>query len=102
MPVGQRISQLPTDATEVPVGADRMPFVDMSAGRSEYCTVDQLAESPAFTDRGVVLVWNGTNDYEPYTFKTLVSPKEFRGPTDPSTVPGVVLNAYDTWVDTSP
>lgn len=102
MVVGRRISELPTDAGEAPDTADLIAFVDMSAGRSEQCTVEKLSESAAFAARGVVLVWNGSNDYLPAAFKTLTSPKEFRGPTDPSTVPGVVLNTYDTWVDTSP
>ena len=102
MVIGRRISELPTDVGEAPESTDVIAFVDMSAGRSEQCTIGKLAESPAFTERGVVLVWNGSNDYEPYEFKTLTSPKEFRGPTDPSLVSGVVLNTYDTWVDTSP
>lgn len=50
---------------------------------------------------GVVLIWNDVDDYAPTDRKASELPKEFRGPTDPNTVDGVVLNAYDTWIDTS-
>lgn len=51
---------------------------------------------------GVVLTWDaGTSDYVPTAAKAVSAPKEFRGPTDPGTVTGVVVNDYDVWVDVS-
>lgn len=100
MVVGKRTSELPTDA-EPPASNDLVAFTDVSAGRSEYVEMTKFAASPAFVDRGVVLIWSGS-DYLPVEYKTLTSPKEFRGPTNPAGVSGVVLNLYDTWIDTSP
>jgi hypothetical protein len=97
--IGKRTSELPSD-NEPPARNDLVAFVDVSAGRSEYVEMGKFATSEVFVDRGVVLIWNGT-DYGPYEFKTLTSPKEFRGPTDPSSVSGVVLNLYDTWIETT-
>lgn len=46
-----------------------------------------------------VLTWNGT-DYAPSQLKASTLPKKFIGPTDPTTVTGVVLNLYDLWDQT--
>lgn len=46
------------------------------------------------------LTWTGS-DYTPAAYKALPTPKTFRGPTDPSTVTGVVLNTYDEWIVTT-
>jgi hypothetical protein len=46
-----KISALPTDT--VPDGADYLPFVDATAGRTERTTFDNLAASDAFTSRYV-------------------------------------------------
>jgi hypothetical protein len=99
--VGTKTSQLPNDG-EPPDEGDFVAFVDVSAGRSEHVTVSTFAVSPAFKNRGVVLIWNGVNDYEPSQFKAGTQPKEFRGPVDPSTIPGIELGTYDIWVNTQP
>ena len=56
---------------------------------------------PQYAGSGGVLIWDGVDDYIPSSLKAGTSPKEFRGPTDPETIDGVVLNEYDVWVDTS-
>ena len=50
---------------------------------------------------GLVLIWDDVSDYIPADLKDSSYPKEFRGPTDPDTVAGVVLNPYDAWVNTA-
>lgn len=50
---------------------------------------------------GVVLIWDDVSDYIPAALKASTNPKEFRGPTDPDTVSGVVLSPYDTWINTA-
>lgn len=49
---------------------------------------------------GIVFTWDGSH-YQPIDYVATTVPKEFRGPTDPSTVGGVVLHAYDVWTETS-
>lgn len=99
MVVGKRTSELESDGLP-PTSSDLVAFTDVVQGRSEQVPVGTFAESPAFLLQGVVLTWSGS-DYVPAQFKALSTPKEFRGPTDPAGVGGVVLNTYDTWVDTS-
>lgn len=49
--------------------------------------------------QNLIFTWDGTT-YQPSASLASSLPKEFRGPTDPSTVGGVSLNTYDTWVAT--
>lgn len=50
----------------------------------------------------VVLLWSvALGDYTPPDLKSSSRPKEFRGPTDPASVVGVVLNEFDTWIGIS-
>jgi hypothetical protein len=52
-------------------------------------------------NNGNELAWNGT-DYVPVSLKADTSkPRTFKGPVDPSTAPGVVMNSndwFDSWV----
>jgi len=49
----------------------------------------------------IYLTWTGS-DYAPTNLKAVTSrPKIFAGPTDPATVSGVVLSAYDEWNQTA-
>jgi parallel beta-helix repeat protein len=57
-------------------------------------------DTPSIAASGVVLIWNDIDDYIPENAKASTHPKEFRGPTDPATIDGVVLNPYDTWIET--
>lgn len=71
--------------------------------QEEVSTVEVIAVGPQGPPGGVggiVLVWDGS-DYEPTNLKGSSVPKEFRGPTNPADVPGVILNQLDIWVDTS-
>lgn len=43
-----------------------------------------------------VFVWNGTN-YGTDATVARTAPAEFRGPTDPATISGVVVNQWDAW-----
>ena len=97
--IGQRTSELPYDV-ESPAPEDFIAFVDVSAGRDERTTIDKLANSTAFSDRGTVLIWDG-GAYAPAAYLVGSQPKEFRGPVDPSTIPGVTLGLYDTWINTA-
>ncbi len=50
----------------------------------------------------VVLIWNGTT-YLPKSGVAVAlsdtsKAREFRGATDPSTLPGAVMSDYDTWL----
>jgi len=99
MAVGKRISELPRD-NEPPSPDDFVPFTDASGLRTELLTIDQLSRSTAFLGQGVVLTWDGSA-YSPAEYIALETPKEFRGPVDPSGISGVLLNTYDVWIDTS-
>lgn len=57
--------------------------------------------APSTASSAGVLTWDtGTSDYVPTGEKAASTPKVFVGPTDPRTVTGVVVNAYDQWVQT--
>lgn len=79
--------------------------VAIPADRSEWSAHDLNRMSDAVTELQrshiLVLTWDGVSDYSPSAAKNISDrPKEFRGPTDPNTVSGVVLNTYDVWVST--
>lgn len=46
-----------------------------------------------------VFVWNGAN-YGTAATQARSFPAEFRGPTDPTTISGVIVNQWDAWDDT--
>lgn len=63
-------------------------------------TLQAVSNSGGGGSQAAVLIWNGS-DYTPTNLKANTAvPREFRGPTDPTTVNGVTLANYDTWVAT--
>lgn len=61
---------------------------------------DRLAELNAAAGGGKMTYNAVTGQYEPTSQNTSSQPKEFIGPVDPQTLPGVVINNYDTWLST--
>jgi hypothetical protein len=59
--------------------------------RATAAALPQLSPNPA-----TILTWDGT-DYQPQAAKQWRGPKEFIGPVNPDTVPGVITNEHDKW-----
>lgn len=79
--------------------------VAIPGDRSQWSSHDLNRVSDAVSElqasHVIVLRWDGVSDYTPTAAKAISDrPKEFRGPTDPNTVSGVVLNTYDVWMST--
>ncbi len=94
----QKITSLatPTASTD----ASTKDYVDTGDADGLAYTDDHAATVGPHPGSGVVLTWSGS-DYIPTAAKAVTNPKEFRGPTDPSGVSGVVLHQYDVWVNVS-
>lgn len=90
-PISQNnVTNLVSDlaAKETPAGA-----------QTKATTAKNEAVTDAASKYSRVFVWNGTN-YGTAATQARSFPAEFRGPTDPTTISGVVVNQWDAWDDT--
>lgn len=96
-----------TQKGDIIVAADTNTPAALNAGLDGRVLTTDSAETTGVKwatpseNNGNELAWNGS-DYVPTSLKTDTSkPRTFKGPVDPSTAPGVVMNSndwFDTWV----
>jgi hypothetical protein len=96
-----------TQKGDIVVAADtNMPTALDAGSDGHVLTVDSTEPTGVkwaapSVNNGNELAWNGS-DYVPSSLKADTSkPRTFKGPVDPSTVPGVTMNIndwFDTWV----
>ena len=106
-PSSQVATTLWTQKGDIIVAADVQSPTALDVGTDGQVLTADSAEDTGVkwatpsVNNGNELAWNGS-DYVPTSLKAdTTKPRTFKGPVDPSTAPGVVMNGsdwFDTWI----